>query len=79
VCNPGGSQPGVAGAPGRACIASRTVLLVCGDAQHLPLGDGTCDAGLLNLIVSVAPDGAACVREAVRVIRPDRDLRQVPT
>jgi len=52
----------LARAQARQPLAGRTVLLVCGDVQNLPLGDGTCDAGLLNLIVSVAPDGAACVR-----------------
>ena len=54
----------------RLPLPGRTVVLICGDVQALPLGDGTCDAGLLNLIVSVAPDGAACVREAARVVRP---------
>ena len=54
----------------RLPLSGRNVMLICGDVQHLPLGDGTCDAGLLNLIVSVAPDGAACLREAARVIQP---------
>lgn len=51
-------------------LPGRTVLLICADVQALPLRGGVCDVGLLNLIVSVAPDGAACVREAARVVRP---------
>ena len=45
------------------------VLLIQADAQALPLRDGVCDAALLNLIVSVVPDGGACLRETVRVLR----------
>lgn len=51
-------------------LPGRSVLLICADAQALPLRDGACDVGLLNLIVSVVPHGAACVREAARVVRP---------
>jgi phosphatidylethanolamine/phosphatidyl-N-methylethanolamine N-methyltransferase len=46
------------------------VLLIQADAQALPLRDGECDAALLNLIVSVVPDGGACLRETVRSLRP---------
>ena len=46
------------------------VLLIQADAQALPLRDSVCDAALLNLIVSVVPDGGACLRETVRVLRP---------
>ena len=46
------------------------VLLIQADAQALPLRDGVCDAALLNLLVSVVPDGAACLCETVRVLRP---------
>jgi ubiquinone/menaquinone biosynthesis C-methylase UbiE len=49
---------------------SADVLLILADAQALPLRDGLCDAALLNLIVSVVPDGAACLRETVRSLRP---------
>jgi ubiquinone/menaquinone biosynthesis C-methylase UbiE len=45
------------------------VLLLQADAQALPLRAGVCDAALLNLIVSVVPDGSACLRETVRVLR----------
>lgn len=57
-------------AKARLPLAGRTVLLICADVQALPLRDDACDAALLNLIVSVAPDGAACIREAARVVRP---------
>jgi len=46
------------------------VLLIQADVQVLPLRDGVCDAALLSLIVSVVPDGGACLRETVRVLRP---------
>lgn len=40
------------------------------DAQQLPLPNSCCDAALLSLIVSVAPDGAAVCTEAWRVLKP---------
>ncbi|MBE0699214.1 MAG: methyltransferase domain-containing protein, partial [Anaerolineaceae bacterium] len=40
------------------------------DAQRLDFADGSFDAALLNLIVSVAPDGRAVFQEAWRVLRP---------
>ncbi len=40
------------------------------DAQRLPLPAACCDAVLLCLIVSVAPDGAAVCAEAWRVLKP---------
>jgi ubiquinone/menaquinone biosynthesis C-methylase UbiE len=46
------------------------VLLIQADAQALPLRDGVCDAALLNLIVSVVPDGGTCLHETVRALRP---------
>jgi len=58
----------------RACVrrdqGNADVLLIQADAQALPLRDGVCDAALLNLIVSVVPDGAACLYETVRALRP---------
>jgi ubiquinone/menaquinone biosynthesis C-methylase UbiE len=50
--------------------ANADVLLLQADAQALPLRDGVCDAALLNLIVSVVPDGGACLSETVRALRP---------
>lgn len=40
------------------------------DAQALPLPDGSCDAVLLNLILSVVPNGPAAMLEAWRVLKP---------
>jgi phosphatidylethanolamine/phosphatidyl-N-methylethanolamine N-methyltransferase len=46
------------------------VRLIQMDAQSLDLPDNSFDAALLNLIVSVAPDGNAVFREACRVLKP---------
>lgn len=46
------------------------IQLVCMDAQRLEFPDSIFDAALLNLIVSVAPDGNAVMREAWRVLKP---------
>lgn len=58
----------------RAADIGRTVVLIRADVQALPLRDGACDAALLSLIVSVAPDGQACLREAARAVRPGAPL-----
>ena len=44
------------------------------DAQALPLPDGSCDAVLLNLILSVVPNGPAAMQEAWRVLKPNGRL-----
>jgi len=54
----------------KLAAAAADVVLVRGDALALPLADASCDAAILHLILSVVPDAAACVREAVRVVRP---------
>lgn len=46
------------------------VSLVRGDAQRLPVMRGGFDAAVLNLVLSVVPDGAACLSETVRAVRP---------
>lgn len=46
------------------------VALIQGDAQSLPPDLGPFDAAILNLVLSVVPDGAACLREALHVLRP---------
>lgn len=51
-------------------IAGCAVDLKVGDAQELPIADSTFDAAVLNLILSVVPDPARCVSEALRVVRP---------
>ena len=51
-------------------IAGCDIELRVGDAQALPLDDGVIDAVVLNLILSVVPDPARCMSEAIRVLRP---------
>ena len=51
-------------------LAGRAVTFEVMDAQHLRYPDGSFDAALLSLILSVVPDGAAAFREAWRVLRP---------
>ncbi len=51
-------------------ISGCSVALETGDAQSLTLQDGDFDAVVLNLILSVVPDPARCVDEALRIVRP---------
>jgi ubiquinone/menaquinone biosynthesis C-methylase UbiE len=51
-------------------IAGCTVDLIFGDAQALPIADSIFDAAVLNLILSVVPDPARCLSEALRIVRP---------
>ena len=51
-------------------INGRHVTLLEMDAQALDFADGSFDAVLLNLILSVTPDGAAAFRAAWRALRP---------
>lgn len=51
-------------------IDDLNIRLIEGNAADLPFDDDTFDAAVLTLILSVVPDGAACFREVVRVIRP---------
>ena len=64
----------------RSKLAGKAVVLEVMDAQQLRYGDGSFDAVLLSLILSVVPDGAAAFREAWRVLRPGgrAALGQVP-
>lgn len=50
------------------CPAS--VRLIQGDAQTLLVEPASCDAVLLNLILSVIPDGNACLRVALQALKP---------
>jgi phosphatidylethanolamine/phosphatidyl-N-methylethanolamine N-methyltransferase len=50
------------------CPAS--VKLIRGDAQALLVDEASFDAAILNLILSVIPDGNACLRSALRALKP---------
>ena len=52
-------------------LTGRDVTLLHGDAQALPLRAGEFNAAVLHLVLSVVPDGATCLREALRALRPD--------
>lgn len=60
----------LARARARLPLDGREVTLVLGDAQSLPFDSGQFDAAVLNLVLSVVPDAAACLREAMRALRP---------
>jgi phosphatidylethanolamine/phosphatidyl-N-methylethanolamine N-methyltransferase len=51
------------------CPAS--VELVQGDAQRLLVPEGSFDAAILNLILSVVPDGHACLDATLQALRPN--------
>jgi ubiquinone/menaquinone biosynthesis C-methylase UbiE len=51
-------------------LTGRAIAFEVMDAQHLCYPDGSFDAALLSLILTVVPDGAAAFREAWRVLRP---------
>lgn len=47
-----------------------TVKLIQGDAQALLVDENAFDAAILNLILSVVPDGRACLQSTLRAIKP---------
>jgi len=51
------------------CPAS--VKLIHGDAQTLLVDEASFDAVILNLILSVIPDGNACMNTALRALKPN--------
>ncbi|MBI5035313.1 MAG: methyltransferase domain-containing protein [Chloroflexi bacterium] len=51
-----------------ACHA--TVKLIQGDAQTLLMPEDSFDAAILNLILTVVPDGNACLQSALRAVKP---------
>lgn len=51
-------------------LPGREIELRRGDVQIRQAAPGTFDAAVLHLILSVAPDGAACFRETMRALRP---------
>jgi phosphatidylethanolamine/phosphatidyl-N-methylethanolamine N-methyltransferase len=57
-------------AKARLKVSRNHVALMEMDAQTLDFADGSFDAVLFNLILSVVPDGAAAFRAAWRTLRP---------
>ncbi len=55
----------------RLPLPGRSVALLQGDAQLLPLRAERFDAVVLNLVLSVVPDGRACFRQALAALKPD--------
>jgi phosphatidylethanolamine/phosphatidyl-N-methylethanolamine N-methyltransferase len=47
------------------------VVLIQGDAQTLLVGEASFDAVILNLILSVIPDGNACLQSALHALKPN--------
>lgn len=58
------------GAAGKLDVAPVQTQLIAADAMSLPFRDRSFDAVILNLILSVVPDGRTCLREVSRVSRP---------
>lgn len=54
----------------RLPLPGREVRLLQGDAQKLLVDEGSFDAVAFHLILSVIPDGAACLRENLRALPP---------
>ena len=48
-----------------------TVKLIQGDAQALIVEEACFDAVILNLILSVVPDGNTCLQSALRALKPN--------
>jgi ubiquinone/menaquinone biosynthesis C-methylase UbiE len=59
----------------RAADAATPVRVVDGTASHLPLADGSVDAGVASLVLCSVPDQAAALAELHRVIKPGGELR----
>jgi ubiquinone/menaquinone biosynthesis C-methylase UbiE len=51
-------------------LPEREVTLIQGDAQHLLVDESSYDAVIFNLILSVIPDGAICLQENLRALKP---------
>lgn len=51
-------------------VCRAAVKLIQGDAQTLLVPEASCDAAILNLILSVVPDGHACLESALRAVKP---------
>lgn len=55
----------------RLPLPRREAALIRGDAQQVPVKEASFDVVMLNLILSVVPDGAACLQSALRTLKPD--------
>lgn len=64
------SAPMLARARRKLPVSGRDITLEQANAEDLPVPDDSFDVAFLTLILSVAEDGPACMREAVRVVRP---------
>jgi SAM-dependent methyltransferase len=51
------------------------VRIVAGDADHLPVPDGSADAVVASLVLCSVPDLGTALAEVVRVLRPGGELR----
>ena len=51
-------------------LCPATVKLIQGDAQSLLVDEASFDAAILNLILSVIPDGNACLQSSLRALKP---------
>ena len=60
----------LARAQARLPLPGRQIDLILGDAQALMVEDGTFDVVVLSLILSVVPDGAACLASGLRALKP---------
>jgi phosphatidylethanolamine/phosphatidyl-N-methylethanolamine N-methyltransferase len=61
----------LARANSRLPVPGCAVTLLLGDAQQLLVKEALFDAIIFNLILSVIPDGAGCLRENLRALKPD--------
>lgn len=52
-------------------LPGRTIELALGDAEDPAVEPASYDAVVLNLILSVVPDGSACLRAALRALAPN--------
>jgi ArsR family transcriptional regulator len=50
--------------------AAKNVEVRCGDLEALPIDDATLDAAVISLVLHHAPDPAAVLTEAARVLAP---------
>ena len=51
-------------------VSRAAVKLIQGDAQSLLVDEASFDAAILNLILSVVPDGSACLQSSLRALKP---------